>query len=56
VGANRMPAAASYLRSPGDSEFRAFKLDVMRIEAGLIAEITTFSAELFPAFGLPPTL
>jgi len=56
VGANRMPAAASYLRRPGDGEFRAFKLDVMRIEAGLITEITTFNAELFPAFGLPPTL
>ena len=56
VGANRMPAAASYLRRPGDSEFRAFKLDVMRIEAGVIAEITTFNAELFPAFGLKPTL
>jgi RNA polymerase sigma-70 factor (TIGR02960 family) len=56
VGANRMPAAASYLRRPDDSEFRAFKLDVMRIEAGLIAEITTFNADLFPAFGLPPTL
>jgi RNA polymerase sigma-70 factor (TIGR02960 family) len=56
VGANRMPAAASYLRRPGDSEFRAFKFDVMRIEAGTIAEITTFNADLFPAFGLKPTL
>jgi RNA polymerase sigma-70 factor (ECF subfamily) len=56
VGANRMPAAASYLRRPGDSEFRAFKLDVMRIEAGVIAEITTFNAELFAAFGLKPML
>jgi RNA polymerase sigma-70 factor (TIGR02960 family) len=56
VGANRMPAAASYLRRPGDSEFRAFKLDVMRVEAGAIAEITTFNAQLFPAFGLRPTL
>jgi RNA polymerase sigma-70 factor (TIGR02960 family) len=56
VGANRMPAAASYLRRPGGSQFRAFKLDVMRIEAGLIAEITTFNAELFPAFGLKPVL
>jgi RNA polymerase sigma-70 factor (ECF subfamily) len=51
VAANRMPTAASYLRGPGDSQFRAFKLDVMRIEEG-----TTFSAELFPAFGLPLTL
>jgi RNA polymerase sigma-70 factor (TIGR02960 family) len=56
VGANRMPAAASYLRRPGDSKFRAFKFDVMRIEAGVIAEITTFNADMFPAFGLPPTL
>ena len=56
VGANRMPAAASYLRRPGDTQFRAFKLDVMRIEAGVIVEITTFNAELFAAFGLAPTL
>ncbi|HEY7627185.1 MAG TPA: RNA polymerase subunit sigma-70 [Ilumatobacteraceae bacterium] len=54
--ANRMPTAASYLRQPGDSEFRAFKFDVLRIEEGRIAEITTFGAELFPIFGLPPTL
>jgi RNA polymerase sigma-70 factor (TIGR02960 family) len=54
--ANRAPTAASYLRRPGDTEFRAFKLDVMRIEAGAIAEITTFNADLFPAFGLAPTL
>jgi RNA polymerase sigma-70 factor (ECF subfamily) len=54
--ANRMPTAASYLRQPGDSVFRAFKFDVLRIEDGKIAEITTFGAALFPAFGLPPTL
>ena len=56
AGANRMPTAASYLRRPGDSEFRAFKFDVLRVEAGVIAEITTFGEELFPAFGLPVTL
>src|SRR5262249_21526636 len=54
--ANRMPTAASYLRQPGDSEFRAFKFDVLRLREGAIAEITTFGAALFPAFGLPPTL
>lgn len=54
--ANRMPAAASYLQRPGDSVFRAFKLDVLRVEDGAIAEITTFGWGLFPAFGLPPTL
>jgi RNA polymerase sigma-70 factor (TIGR02960 family) len=54
--ANRMPTAASYLRRSGDSEFRAFKFDVLRVEGGVIAEITTFNAEMFLAFGLPPTL
>jgi RNA polymerase sigma-70 factor (TIGR02960 family) len=53
---NRMPAAASYLRRPGDSVFRAFKLDVLRIEANQIAEITTFGWSLFPHFGLPEAL
>ena len=56
TAANRMPAAASYLRRPGDSEFRAFKLDVLRTGDGAIAEITTFGASLFPAFGLPAIL
>jgi len=54
--ANRQPTAASYLKAAGDSEFRAFKLDVLRVEGGRIAEITTFGATLFPAFGLPATL
>jgi RNA polymerase sigma-70 factor (ECF subfamily) len=54
--ANRMPTAASYLRQEGDTQFRAFKFDVLRIENGLIAEITTFGPALFPAFGLPPTI
>jgi RNA polymerase sigma-70 factor (TIGR02960 family) len=56
VAANRMPAAAGYLRRPGDTRFRAFKLDVMRIQDGQIAEVTVFNAELFPAFGLPSAL
>lgn len=53
---NRMPAAGSYLRRPGDTVFRAFKSDVLRIEDGQIAEITTFGPEPFEAMGLPPTL
>ncbi len=56
TAANRMPAAVSYLRRPGDTEFRAFKLDVLRIAADRIAEITTFGVALLPAFGLPQTL
>jgi RNA polymerase sigma-70 factor (TIGR02960 family) len=56
TGANQMPAAASYLRRPGDSVFRAYKLDVMRVEGAMIAEITTFPADHFAAFGLQLTL
>ena len=55
TSANRMPTAASYFRAPGDTRFRAFKLDVLRIREGAVAEITTFGPELFSAFGLPPT-
>lgn len=54
--ANRMPAAASYLRRPGEAELRAFKIDVLRVRDGRIAEITTFDATLFEAFGLERTL
>ena len=56
AGANRMPAAGSYLRRPGDTLFRPFKLDVLRVDDGLIAEITTFGPASFPALGLPPEL
>jgi len=55
TAANRSPAAASYLRRPGDAEFRPFKLDVLRVEDGSIAEITTFGPDLFPAFRLATT-
>lgn len=51
--ANRQPAAVSYLRRPGDSELRAFKVDVLRTRDGLIAEITTFMPTLVEKFGLP---
>jgi hypothetical protein len=51
VAANRMPTAAGYLRRPGDTKFRAAKLDVMRMQASLIAKVTVFNAELFPALG-----
>jgi RNA polymerase sigma-70 factor (TIGR02960 family) len=56
TSANRMPAAASYLRRPGDALFRPFKLDVLRVEDGAIAEITTFGPVPFAALGLPPAL
>ena len=56
IGANTQPAAASYLRPPGETTFSAFKIDVLRVVDGQIAEITTFGAALFPAFGLAETL
>src|SRR5262245_43672060 len=54
--ANRMPTAASYLREQGDELYRPFKLDVLRVVEGRVAEITTLGPMLFPQFGLPPTL
>ena len=53
---NRMPAAVSYLRRPGDSLFRASKIDVLRIEGGRIREITTFGPALLIKLGLPATI
>jgi RNA polymerase sigma-70 factor, ECF subfamily len=54
--ANRQPAAAFYVRRPGDAEFRPFAVDVLRVEAGQITEITAFGEQLFPALGLPASL
>ena len=54
--ANRQPAAVSYLRRKGDTEFRVFKIDVLRVAGGRIREITTFDARLSEAFGVPEVL
>jgi RNA polymerase sigma-70 factor (ECF subfamily) len=56
TSANRMPAAACYLREWDKTEFRAFKIDVLRMVDGKVAEVTTFNSTLFPEFGLPATL
>src|SRR5215211_7798858 len=53
---NRMPAAASYHRAPGALEFTPFKIDVLRVRGGRIAEVTTFGTAVFPELGLPPLL
>jgi len=57
TSANRMPAVAWYIRRPGDDRHHPFALDVLRIEHGAVADITTFDlARLCDAFGLPETL
>jgi RNA polymerase sigma-70 factor, ECF subfamily len=57
TGANMQPAVAHYLRPPGESQYKPLALDVLRVEDGRIAEISSFVfPELFPAFGLPPVL
>jgi RNA polymerase sigma-70 factor (ECF subfamily) len=56
VRANRQPAAGCYVRRRGETAFTAFKVDVLRVVDGRIAEITTFGVKHFPAFDLPPVL
>jgi RNA polymerase sigma-70 factor (ECF subfamily) len=53
---NRMAATGTYLRRVGDTVYRPFKLDVLRVRGREIAEITTFGPALFPSLGLPDTL
>ena len=56
TSANLQPAVACYLRSPGADEYTALALDVLRIEEGEIADITSFTSAVFDSFGLPPKL
>ena len=57
TSANRMPAAAFYVRKPGDALYRPIMLDVLRIEDGAVVAVTAFELPgLIAAFGLPDTL
>jgi RNA polymerase sigma-70 factor (ECF subfamily) len=56
TAANRQPAAAIYLRRYGDAEYHLVAMEVLRIEDGLIVEITSFLPDLITAFDLPATL
>ena len=56
TAANRQPAVACYLKRPGDTAYRPLAVDVLRIEGGRVAEIVAFGPEVFPAFGLPPSV
>ena len=50
---NGHPAVADYLKRPGDDEFRAAALDVLRLVDGRVDEIVVFDKRFFPLFGLP---
>jgi RNA polymerase sigma-70 factor (ECF subfamily) len=56
ISANRQPAAAAYLQRHGESLSRLISLNVLRIEGGEIAEVTTFSPALLRGFDLPSSL
>jgi RNA polymerase sigma-70 factor (ECF subfamily) len=53
---NRMPAAALYLRTPDDPQYRLFAIAVLHIVEGKIAELTGFDAADKPWLDLPPAL
>ncbi|WP_309110670.1 RNA polymerase subunit sigma-70 [Saccharothrix sp.] len=54
--ANRQPAVAGYAKRAGSGVFEPVALDVLRVEDGVVAEVTTFPSSVFPWFGLPATL
>jgi RNA polymerase sigma-70 factor (ECF subfamily) len=57
TSANRLPGVAYYVKKPGDTHYRPFMIDVLRIESGGVAEILAFGLpELLDAFALPNTL
>ncbi|XVQ84094.1 sigma-70 family RNA polymerase sigma factor [Microbispora siamensis] len=57
TSANRQPAAAVYLRRPGDTVYRPLVVEVLRMEDGAIVEIVDFGdPAVFASFGLPETL
>ncbi len=59
---NGQPAAAMYLRQPGETSYRAFAIDVLRVVDGKVAEITGFEgitpsgANMFDWLGLPQSI
>jgi RNA polymerase sigma-70 factor (ECF subfamily) len=56
TSANRQPAIAYYDWDGEQGAYLPLTLDVLRIEGGKIAEITTFHADQFPRFEVPERL
>ncbi len=54
---NGQPAAAGYLRRPGETLYRPFAITVLEADGNYLARITAFeAAHLITAFGLPASL
>ncbi|WP_433061991.1 sigma-70 family RNA polymerase sigma factor [Dactylosporangium sp. CS-033363] len=57
TAANRQPAVAAYILRPGDTQFRAFVLILLRVSRGSVVAMDVFETpQLFGAFGLPSVL
>ena len=56
TAANRQPALAFYQWREGVDAYVPLTIDVLRVTAGAISEITTFHADRFPSLGLPERL
>ena len=54
--ANRQPAVANYVRTPGEDRYVPLALDVIAIAEGAVIEIVTFDGSTFERFDLPATL
>jgi len=56
IRANRQPAVAGYLQTPGSSEYRWFGVTLLVLEDGLVASMAAFETASCAAFGLPSVL
>ncbi len=53
--ANRQPAVATWLRRPGEDEYRWFGVSLLTVERGLVTEMAAFESVPAAAWGLPET-
>ncbi|WP_230486623.1 RNA polymerase subunit sigma-70 [Nocardioides anomalus] len=53
---NRQPAFGCYLWSEAEEAYLPLTLDVLRVEGGLVTEVTIFHADRFAGVGLPERL
>ena len=57
INANGQPAAAGYIRRPGETAYHPFVITVLHIEQGRLVEMAAFEQpSMFAAFGLPASL